>query len=88
LALAVNAYLNDVVAATPGPNYKQGVIQHHANESFKYALDYASDINKAFSLWDAIYAGVNSVEADEIKDKKAFDEANKWLSEMRIPEGS
>jgi Temperature dependent protein affecting M2 dsRNA replication len=78
--LAVNAYLNDVVGSPSGQ--KQSVVQHHEKESFKYALDYPADLKKAFSLWDAIYDGVKAG-GDLVKDRKAFDDANKWLADMR-----
>jgi hypothetical protein len=81
--LAVNAYLNDVVEAPEGRNLLT-VVQHHEKESFKYAQNYAGDLQKAFGLWDAVYAGVKAAPRDLIKDKSPFDEADKWMGDTKF----
>jgi len=80
--LAVNAYLNDVVASPDG--HHLNVVHHHEKESFKYAQNYAGDLQKAFGLWDAVYEGVKAAPSDLIKDRKPFEEADKWMGDMKF----
>jgi len=49
---------------------------------FEFASDYAGDLDKAFALWDAVYAGI--IEAgDLVKERAIFDEADAWLEDLR-----
>jgi hypothetical protein len=51
-------------------------------ELFEFASDYAGDLDKAFALWDAVYAGI--IEAgDLVKERAIFDEADAWLEDLR-----
>lgn len=55
-----------------------------ARKMFSFATDFAGDLEKAFNLWDAVYAGIkeagNLIGSD---DRQVFDEANKWLADLR-----
>jgi Temperature dependent protein affecting M2 dsRNA replication len=54
-------------------------------ELFEFAADYAGDLDKAFALWEAVYAGV--VEAGDeklgVKEKAVFDETDAWAKDLR-----
>jgi hypothetical protein len=55
-----------------------------AKKMFSFATDFEGDLDKAFRLWDAVYAGVK--EAGNLidgEDRQVFDEANKWVADLR-----
>jgi hypothetical protein len=84
LGIAVNTYLDAMVVEETQPveESKSQVKQRIQKDIFIYAEDYAADIDKAFQLWDAVYAGVKA-SGNQIKDRKSFEEANDWLSFIR-----
>ena len=70
--------LPNPTAAETKANFKRKA----PKELFEFASDYAGDLDKAFALWDAVYAGV--VEAgDLVKERAVFDEADAWLKDLR-----
>jgi hypothetical protein len=84
LALEVNTYLDEVIGSEnpTSAETKRGVKERNKEKVFKYATDYSGDLEKVFQLWSALYNGVKSG-GDLFKDKKLFDEANKWLKDLR-----
>jgi hypothetical protein len=75
----------DEVASSPNPTSeetKQAVKTRGQEQLFLYSSDYAGDIDKAFGLWDAVYKGLQ-VAGDLFKDRKLFDDADKWLADLR-----
>ena len=68
---------------SPDEETKDDIKYTTQKTAFMYATDYHGDLKKAFQLWDAVYAGVKAAKGDLIDNKQAFDQADKWLKEMR-----
>lgn len=85
LGIAVNTYLDAMLSdqSEGAAPIKASVTRNIEERIFIYAEDYAGDIDKAFQLWDAIYAGVNAATPDMFSEKKSFEEANTWLERVR-----
>jgi hypothetical protein len=49
---------------------------------FPECVDLDADLDAAFKLWDAVYAGVSSA-GDLVKDQTVWKEVNEWLSKRR-----
>lgn len=84
LALAVNTYLDDVATGDVPSSVeaKAASKKRLQKDVFIYAENYEGDLKKAFQLWDAVYAGIKAA-GDLFKDRKLFDETDKWLVEVR-----
>jgi hypothetical protein len=84
LGLAVNAYFMglDTSENPTSKATKADWKQRAPRDLFEFALDLEGDIDKAFALWDAVYAGVKEA-GDLVKDRRVFDETDKWLKDLR-----
>ncbi|EDU48756.1 XPG N-terminal domain containing protein [Pyrenophora tritici-repentis Pt-1C-BFP] len=88
LSIAVKSYLDELLSndADPtSPETKARVVDTASMRYFPQSLQFETDLKMAFSLWDAIYAGVNSANNTTIPEatKQIWTETDKWLSERR-----
>jgi len=61
------------------------VVETASLRYFPQSLQFETDLKTAFSLWDAICAGVNSANNATIPEatKQLWTETDKWLAERR-----
>ncbi|KAI4615582.1 uncharacterized protein J4E87_009041 [Alternaria ethzedia] len=88
LSIAAKSYLDELLtgdADPTSPTTKSRVIQTASERYFPQSLNLAGDLKSAFSLWDAICAGVKSSNNSTVPDatKQVWAEADKWLAERR-----
>ncbi|GAB7354163.1 hypothetical protein MBLNU459_g4718t2 [Dothideomycetes sp. NU459] len=87
LGIAVKSYLDELAAQDQptSAGARASVKAKGKGEWFPHAVDFAGDLEKAFTLWDAVYAAVvvapNNVAS--AKDKKMWEEVNAWLADRR-----
>jgi len=84
LGIAVKSYL-DELAIKPDPTSNEAkatVKELAATRFFPQCLYLVEDLETAFKLWDAVYAGVKSA-GDLIKDKQVWNDTNEWLAARR-----
>ncbi|KAL1302303.1 hypothetical protein AAFC00_002718 [Neodothiora populina] len=87
LGIAVKSYL-DELAGHPDPSSPEAREETKTtgvSPWFPHAKNFVGDLEKAFKLWDAVYAAVEVAPSNVIssKDKKIWEEANAWLAERR-----
>jgi hypothetical protein len=84
LGLEVNAYFDELyrLENPSSPETKKRARERNKEVLFRYATDYDGDLQKVFSLWDALY-GALKAGGDLFEDRKAFDETNQWLRQLR-----
>ena len=88
LSIAAKSYLDEILSndADPtAPETKTRVVETASTRYFPQSLDLSGDLKSAFSLWDAICAGVKSSNNSTIPEatKQLWAETDKWLSERR-----
>lgn len=88
LSIAVKSYLDELLSNDADPTAdetKVRVIETASTRYFPQSLNFFDDLKTAFSLWDAIYAGVNSANSNTISEatKQVWTETNQWLAERR-----
>ncbi|KAG9961067.1 PIN domain-like protein, partial [Aureobasidium melanogenum] len=87
LGIAVKSYLDELSAQSEPTSEasRQAVKTKGANEWFPHATDFQGDLQRAFALWDSVYAAVASAPETLVaaKDKKVWEEADAWLSERK-----
>lgn len=88
LSIAVKSYLDELLSndADPtAPETKARVVETASSRYFPQSLNLPDDLKSAFSLWDAIYAGVKSSNNSTIPEatKQLWAETDSWLSERR-----
>jgi hypothetical protein len=66
------------------PESKEAVIELLSTKYFPQTTMFGDDLESAFSLWDAVYAGVEKhSDLFANSDRKVWLEANKWLADLR-----
>ena len=88
LSIAVKSYLDELLSNDADPTSeetKSRVIETASTRYFPQSLNFSGDLNTAFAIWDAIYAGVNSANSTTIPEatKQAWTETNQWLAARR-----
>ncbi|KAJ5024177.1 temperature dependent protein affecting M2 dsRNA replication-domain-containing protein [Bipolaris maydis] len=88
LSIAVKSYLDELLSNDADPTAaetKARVIETASTRYFPQSLNFVEDLTTAFSMWDAIYAGVTSASSTTIPEatKQAWAETNQWLAERR-----
>jgi hypothetical protein len=86
LGIGVKSYL-DELTNDPDPTSSESkarVIETVSTRYFPQSIDFDRDLRTAFSLWDAIYAGVR-VSGNNVStaNKKLWTETNDWLRDRR-----
>jgi hypothetical protein len=84
LGLAVNAYL---MALTDDEKPTSSAARARCKakvpeENFRFALDFKGDLEKAFNLWDAVFAGVKEATDDMIggpEERKIWQEVDDFV---------
>ncbi|KAJ5558555.1 XPG N-terminal, partial [Penicillium sp. DV-2018c] len=83
LGIAVRTYLDDLpLQANPTSPEARSEVKAKGKEWFQHSESFTGNLDLAFKLWDAVYAGTQSA-GKEFKEAKFWDEANKWLAERR-----
>ena len=88
LSIAVKSYLDELLSNDADPTAdetKARVVETASTRYFPQSLNLDEDLKTAFSIWDAIYTGVNSASNATIPEatKQVWTETNQWLSERR-----
>jgi hypothetical protein len=88
LSIAVKSYLDELLSndADPtAPETKGRVVETASSRYFPQSLNLPGDLKSAFSLWDAICAGVMSSNNSTIPEatKQLWIETDNWLAERR-----
>ncbi|KAK6350034.1 hypothetical protein TWF696_006283 [Orbilia brochopaga] len=86
LGIAVKTYLDELTNTDEPISYETRLrIQEEGliPQMFIQSVDVMADVAKAFRLWDAVMAGVNSAPDNLIVDTVKFTEADNWLKERR-----
>ncbi|KAL9073520.1 MAG: hypothetical protein Q9157_004725 [Trypethelium eluteriae] len=84
LGIAVKSYL-DELAGQPDPTSpatRDATRQKGSTEWFPHSIDYPGDLEKAFKIWDAVYAAVKD-SGDLVKERKYWRETDEWLTQRR-----
>jgi len=77
-----NAHPSDPTSAEA----KENVKKKGPKEWFPYALDFAGDLERAFKLWDALFAGLKIAEKQGLstgKSKEEWEGVNEWVQGRR-----
>ena len=82
LGIAVKTYLDDYAAPNQTEEVKSSKKREYASALIPHHVDFASDLNTAFELFDAVYTGVQALK-DEVPDKSGWDSAQQYLSVRR-----
>ncbi|THZ81519.1 hypothetical protein D6C84_06508 [Aureobasidium pullulans] len=87
LGIAVKSYLDELSAQgePTSETSREAVKIKGANEWFPHAKDFQGDLQRAFALWDSVYAAVAAAPDNLVsnRDKKIWEEADVWLSERK-----
>ncbi|KAB2573175.1 DNA repair protein [Lasiodiplodia theobromae] len=86
MGIAVKSYLDELhIQSDPTtPEAKAGTKTRAARDWFPESIDFIGDLDIAFKLWDAVYAGIKKAsESGLVRDGAAWDEVNKWLGPRR-----
>ncbi|RAR07197.1 XPG N-terminal domain containing protein [Stemphylium lycopersici] len=88
LSIAVKSYLDELLSNDADPTSeetKSRVIETASTRYFPQSLNFSGDLNTAFAIWDAIYAGVSSANNTTIPEatKQVWTETNQWLAARR-----
>jgi hypothetical protein len=65
------------------PEAKRTAKERNKERLFRFATDYDGDLQKVFQLWDALYSGLKLAGGELFAETQLFDEANKWLKNLR-----
>lgn len=82
LGIAVKTYLDDHAAPNLSEEVKSQKKRDYAGSLIPHHVDFASDLNVAFELFDSVYAGVQAL-TNEVSDKSSWDSANQYLALRR-----
>ncbi|KAJ5177839.1 uncharacterized protein N7500_000538 [Penicillium coprophilum] len=83
LGIAVRTYLDDLpLQANPTSPEARADVKAKGKEWFQHSESFIGNLDLAFKLWDAVYAGTQST-GKEFKEAKFWEDANKWLAERR-----
>ncbi|QQK44121.1 Posttranscriptional regulation nuclease (Mkt1), putative [Penicillium digitatum] len=83
LGIAVRTYLDDLpLQANPTSPEARADVKAKGKEWFQHSESFVGNLDLAFKLWDAVYAGTQST-GKEFKEAKLWEDANKWLAERR-----
>ncbi|KAJ5496742.1 DNA repair protein (XPGC) [Penicillium fimorum] len=83
LGIAVRTYLDDLpLQANPTSPEARADVKAKGKEWFQHSESFIGNLDLAFKLWDAVYAGTQST-GQELKEAKFWEDANKWLAERR-----
>ncbi|KAJ9637908.1 hypothetical protein H2199_007403 [Coniosporium tulheliwenetii] len=86
LGIAVQTYL-DELQKYPDPTSAEARAASKGKapkDYFPHAIDLSRDLDSAFLLWDAVYAGMKkAVEHKLVKEGSIWDDVNKWLANRR-----
>lgn len=82
LGIAVKTYLDDYTAPDQSEEYKKGKKRDYASTLIPHNINFAEDLDTAFDLFDAVFAGVQTLK-DEIPDKSSWERANSYLTLRR-----
>ncbi|KAJ6184600.1 XPG N-terminal [Penicillium mononematosum] len=83
LGIAVRTYLDDLpLQANPTSPEARADVKAKGKEWFQHSESFIGNLELAFKLWDAVYAGTQST-GKEFKEAKFWEDANKWLAERR-----
>ncbi|OQE10366.1 hypothetical protein PENVUL_c004G00644 [Penicillium vulpinum] len=83
LGIAVRTYLDDLpLQANPTSPEARADVKAKGKEWFQHSESFIGNLDLAFKLWDAVYAGTQST-GKEFKEAKFWESANKWLAERR-----
>ncbi|KAJ5783035.1 XPG N-terminal [Penicillium paradoxum] len=83
LGIAVRTYLDDLpLQANPTSPEARSDVKAKGKEWFQHSESFTGNLDLAFKLWDAVYAGTQGA-GKEFKEAKFWDDANKWLAERR-----
>ncbi|KAF7530657.1 hypothetical protein PCG10_000166 [Penicillium crustosum] len=83
LGIAVRTYLDDLpLQANPTSPEARSDVKAKGKEWFQHSESFIGNLDLAFKLWDAVYAGTQST-GKEFKEAKFWEDANKWLAERR-----
>ncbi|KAK4870601.1 hypothetical protein LT330_004949 [Penicillium expansum] len=83
LGIAVRTYLDDLpLQANPTSPEARADVKAKGKEWFQHSESFVGNLDLAFKLWDAVYAGTQST-GKEFKEAKFWEDANKWLAERR-----
>ncbi|KAJ6139665.1 XPG N-terminal [Penicillium samsonianum] len=83
LGIAVRTYLDDLpLQANPTSPEARADVKAKGKEWFQHSESFIGNLDLAFKLWDAVYAGTQST-SKEFKEAKFWEDANKWLAERR-----
>ncbi|THZ36588.1 hypothetical protein D6C87_09066 [Aureobasidium pullulans] len=87
LGIAAKSYLDELSAQgePTSETSREAVKIKGANEWFPHAKDFQGDLQRAFALWDSVYAAVAAAPDNLVsnRDKKIWEEADVWLSERK-----
>jgi hypothetical protein len=88
LGIAVHTYLDDI-RPEDSPEDKSSKLQVCAEHKVPHATHLKEDLDIAFSFFDAVYAGVKTLEVKEIAaaDRDVWDNAAGYLEQRRLERG-
>lgn len=82
LGIAVKTYLDDFASPNLSEEKKDEKKKEYAATLIPHNVDFASDLDLAFGLFDSVFAGVQTLE-DEIPEKSSWEKANQYLAVRR-----
>ena len=84
LGLEVNAYFDELCSLENpyAAETKKRAIKRNKEMIFSYVTDYEGDLQKVFSLWDALYSALKTG-GDLFTEKRTFDQVDQWLKPLR-----
>lgn len=84
LAIAVKHFLDEGHTVRSGDDDTEELKKKYADWPIKYAESCVADMDKAFSFFDALRAGVAKAPASDVKDQKLWDDAGVYLKERKL----
>ena len=84
LGLEVNAYFDELCSLEnpSSPETKKRAIKRNKEVIFSYVTDYEGDLQKVFTLWDAVYSALKTG-GELFTEKRIFDQTDQWLKQLR-----
>lgn len=82
LGIAVKTYLDDYAAPNLTDALKTAKKSDYATSLIPHNVDFAKDLDAAFELFDAVFAGVQVLK-DEVPDISSWERANDYLKLRR-----
>lgn len=84
LAIAVKHFLDEGHTTRSGDDVTEELKKKYADWPIKYAESCVADMDRAFSFFDALRAGVAKAPASDVKDQKMWNDAGVYLKERRL----